>query len=543
MTDKDIMIEHIPAEKFEFAQLGSEIHDTKLQTKSRGYLADAMIRFKRNQSSVIAAWIIGFLILFAILSPIISPYDIKEMDNTYVNFAPYIESVAKKNIGILDGSRTLDFRSEAQMLALHAIGQETGLDPVISYDSVEETKTERIRGKDVEVTYTTYTNVKYNMYYNVGVVVRNVSYDEFMKIREFQKISGLQVVYPTMEKADIYVKMDKATAKTMTDNPNLWYQVSDSKCTPILDKDGNLIPAYSTDKSLEVDAEHEAYRYGLDEMRIAGDDGSYIYSIAKSGSVSIRVCYYNYYQYLQWAKAGSNGNYHPPMYIFGTNNMGQDLFCAIGVGARFSMVFAVIVSAINLTIGAFYGAAQGYYGGAVDLILDRITDILSEVPFIVVTTLFQLHLARKIGSVPSFLFAFVLTGWIGMAALTRKQFYRFKSQEHILAARTLGAKDGRLMFKHIFPNALGTIVTSCALVIPGVIGSETSLTYLGIVNLSEFAGTSIGTLMQQGQLAMTTAPHAMLFPALFFSLLMISCNLFGNGLRDAFNPTTKGVDG
>ena len=202
----------------------------------------------------------------------------------------------------------------------------------------------------------------------------------------------------------------------------------------------------------------------------------------------------------------------------------------------------MIVSAINLTIGAIYGAIQGYYGGAIDMTMDRICDVLSGVPFIVVATLFQLHLAQKVGTIPSFLFAFVLTGWIGMASLTRKQFYRFKGQEYVLAARTLGASDRRLMFKHIFPNSLGTIITSSVLVIPGVINSETSLTYLGIVNLSEFAGTSIGELMTQGQAAMTTSPHAMLFPALFISLLLISFNLFGNGLRDAFNPSTRGTE-
>ena len=98
------------------------------------------------------------------------------------------------------------------------------------------------------------------------------------------------------------------------------------------------------------------------------------------------------------------------------------------------------------------------------------------------------------------------------------------------------------MFKHIFPNSLGTIITSCALVIPSTISSETTLTYLGIVNLSDLVGTSLGTLMSQGQTAMTTSPHAMFFPALFFSLLLISFNLFGNGLRDAFNPSTRGVE-
>ena len=129
-----------------------------------------------------------------------------------------------------------------------------------------------------------------------------------------------------------------------------------------------------------------------------------------------------------------------------------------------------------------------------------------------------------------------------MAALTRKQFYRFKNSEYVMAARTLGASDRRIMFKHILPNSLGTMVTSCALVIPGVISSETNLTYLKIIDLSKFVGTSIGELMASGQQAMSSAPHAMFFPAMFLSLLLISFNLFGNGLRDAFNPSTRGVD-
>ena len=129
-----------------------------------------------------------------------------------------------------------------------------------------------------------------------------------------------------------------------------------------------------------------------------------------------------------------------------------------------------------------------------------------------------------------------------MAGRVRMQFYRFKNQEYVLAARTLGASDFRIMFKHIFPNSMGTIITGSVLVIPGVIFSETSLSYLGIINLNSTQMTSIGAMLSQGQGCMTDAPHVVLFPALFIALLMISFNLFGNGLRDAFNPSTRGVD-
>ena len=143
---------------------------------------------------------------------------------------------------------------------------------------------------------------------------------------------------------------------------------------------------------------------------------------------------------------------------------------------------------------------------------------------------------------PSLLFAFVLTGWIGTSRRVRTQFYRFKGQEYVLAARTLGASDARLMFRHIFPNTLGTIITSSVLVIPSVIFSESMLTYLGIVNLSGSSMTSIGAMLSDGQAVLAAYPHVIFFPAIVISLLMISFNLFGNGLRDAFNPSLRGVD-
>ena len=202
----------------------------------------------------------------------------------------------------------------------------------------------------------------------------------------------------------------------------------------------------------------------------------------------------------------------------------------------------ISVSVINFIIGAMYGAVEGYYGGVVDLVLERVSDILNGVPFIVVATLFQIHLAAKAGPLPSLLFAYILTGWIGTAYRVRTQFYRFKNQEYVMAARTLGARDRRIIWKHIFPNTLGTLITSSALVIPGTIMSESMLSYLGIVQLGGTSGTSLGTLLADAEAIWINYPHLMLYPALIISLLMICFNLFGNGLRDAFNPALRGVE-
>ena len=504
--------DHIPQEKFKFVQLDARLHDKKIDTKFRSFFQDAMLRFSKNKSSVVAAYILLFLILFAIIAPLISPYEISNKDKLYTNCPAYIPAIAEMNLGILDGGKVYTSQSETSMNYWRGIAEETGHDPLIK---IVDTITTQVKYRGKMVDRYTYT-IECNRYFELGCVYRTFSYAEFENIQNWQNETGIQVIYPYVETKDIL---------DIVDNPNLWYKVSDAKGTADLDKDGNFIPVYSTRKEIEGAP--------YNSLRIEGDDGSYIYSIAKSGAVNCRVSYYDYYQYLNGLE---------PTYVFGTTSMGQDLFSAIGVGARFSLIFAVIVSAINLSIGAVYGAIQGYYGGMVDMIMDRISDILSGVPFVVVTTLFQLHLAQHVPVVVAFLFAFVLTGWIGMSALTRKQFYRFKSLEFVMAARTLGASDNRLMFKHIFPNAIGTIITSCALVIPGVINSETSMTYLGIVNLSDVFGTTIGTLLSQGNAAVTTAPHAMLWPSIFISLLMISFNLFGNGLRDAFNPSMRGVE-
>lgn len=297
--------EHIPQEKFEFAQLDEKIHDKKLETKTRGYFADAMLRFKKNKSSVVAAYIILFLVLFTIIAPLVSPYTIKDKDKVYVNTPPYIKAIADLNIGLFDGAVTHASQNEAQYNYWRGIGVETGYEPLIKVLETTST-TSKYRGQD-RVSYS--YKLQTNKYYETGVVYRVFSYEEFEKIQAWQNETGIQVIYPYVEPSAI---------SDITDNPNIWYQV-DSRGNAVLDKDGNFVPVYSTNSQIEGAP--------YNSIRIEGDDGSYIYSVRKSGAVQCRVCYYNYYTYV---------NGHEPMYVFGTNSMGQDLFSAIGIGSRFS---------------------------------------------------------------------------------------------------------------------------------------------------------------------------------------------------------------
>lgn len=225
-----------------------------------------------------------------------------------------------------------------------------------------------------------------------------------------------------------------------------------------------------------------------------------------------------------------------PKYLFGTNEQGLDTVKLAFTGLQKSLVFAVCIAAICFAVGLVWGAVSGYFGGNLDLFLERFKDILGGVPTVVIVTLFRLHLGEDLWV---FALALCITGWMGTASRTRTQFYRFKGREYVLASRTLGASDKRLIFRHILPNSLGTIVTSSVLMIPGLIFTEATLSYLG---LGLQGSDSFGTILSENQGKLQDYPALILFPAVIISLLMISFNLFGNGLRDALNPSLKGSD-
>ena len=499
---------NIPKSEFAFVNRSGDIHDKKFETKPIGYFKDVWLRFYRNKSSVVAAIIILMLVLYAIFVPMFceTNYSRSLTDTMYLNYAKLPPKVPWLGV---NGTSKVTLNT-ANYLTYRAMGLETGMDPILEVyreDYEDPTASKKTRFYDVKV----------DDYYKMGMTYLTLTPQQYEDLQAWQDKTGIQVIFPAV------------TDSKQTD-ANIWYK-ADRKGTPKLDKEGNFQPMYRT-----TTPDDESYH----SLRIASDtdpENPYAYArvtgTANTRSYIVRVSKYNFFQYRYGFE---------PSFIFGTNAKGQDIFTRLAAGARFSFLLAICISAINLFIGAVYGAIEGYYGGAIDMVMERISDVIGNVPFMVTATLFQLHLANKVGVVPALLFAFVLTGWIGVAAKVRMQFYRFKGQEYILAARTLGAGDMRLMFKHIFPNSLGTLITSSVLVIPGVIFTESSLTYLGIINLESSTMTSVGSMLANGKAYLSTDPYIIMFPALFISLLEVSFNLFGNGLRDAFNPSLRGVE-
>lgn len=220
---------------------------------------------------------------------------------------------------------------------------------------------------------------------------------------------------------------------------------------------------------------------------------------------------------------------------FGTDSIGRDIWTRLWRGTRVSLFIGIMSVLINLVIGVIYGAISGYFGGWTDMIMQRIIEILTGIPQLVVIILLIMYMGA--GVVP-FIVAMVMTGWTGMSRMIRAQFYRYKGMEYVLASRTMGAKDRTLIFRHILPNAIGPTVTQATLAIPGAIFAESQLSYLGLG--LQAPEPSIGVLLSEGQKVLLNYPHLIFFPAVIISILMLAFNLFGNGLRDAFDPTLRG---
>ncbi|MFC4078049.1 oligopeptide ABC transporter permease [Salinithrix halophila] len=219
---------------------------------------------------------------------------------------------------------------------------------------------------------------------------------------------------------------------------------------------------------------------------------------------------------------------------FGTDELGRDLWTRTWEGTRISLYIAFLAALIDLVIGVAYGSVSAYYGGRVDNIMQRIIEVLTGVPNLIVVILLILILKPGIVSIT---LAMVITGWIGMARIVRGQILKLKNQEFIMASRALGAKDHRLIWKHLIPNTSGPIIITTMFTIPSAIFTEAFLSFIGLGLQPPIA--SLGTLVNDGYKILRIYPHMMIVSSLVISIIMVSFNLLGDGLRDALDPKLK----
>ncbi len=216
---------------------------------------------------------------------------------------------------------------------------------------------------------------------------------------------------------------------------------------------------------------------------------------------------------------------------FGTDELGRDLFTRVCRGGRTSLFIAIIGALIDMSIGLIYGGISAYAGGKVDTLMMRIIEILSSIPYLIVTVLVSLIFGKGLFSI---IVAMSITGWCFTARLVRGQILQIKNQDFVLAAQALGTSSFKIILKHLLPNTISVMIIALTFNIPSFIFGEAFLSYIGLG--IQPPHTSWGVLASEAQKTMLFYPYQLLFPALFISLTILSLQIVGDALRDAMDP-------
>ncbi|WP_297522057.1 ABC transporter permease [uncultured Clostridium sp.] len=239
---------------------------------------------------------------------------------------------------------------------------------------------------------------------------------------------------------------------------------------------------------------------------------------------------------LELANQAPNG-----VHFFGTDHLGRDILVRVMYGARYSLMIGISAAVINIIIGVIYGGISGFIGGKVDNFMMRIVDVLYSIPLTIYVIIFMAVFStpgEDNGSgIGTIILALCISYWINMARIVRGEVLQLKQQEFVLAAKALGASKARILFRHLIPNCVGSIIVTMTLLIPQAIFTEAFLAFIGLGINPPLA--SLGTLANEAQKVISIYPYQLLFPALMICMIILAFNLFGDGLTEALDPKNR----
>lgn len=259
----------------------------------------------------------------------------------------------------------------------------------------------------------------------------------------------------------------------------------------------------------------------------------------------------NSYRQAAWVQTANPARSGDSRFLLGSDSLGRDVLSRTLYGARVSMVVGIIPTLIILTVGVAVGLYSGYKGGLIDMVIMRIGDVIFAFPgllffIIVMAALRDTWIGKLLNGMLLLFMSLSIVGWVGLARLVRGQALSLREKEFVEAARSIGARDFRIMYQHLLPNALGPIIVSVAFGVPNLIIVEAVLGFLGIglrpaTNPDAVFITSWGVMLQEGQQAIYAQPWLLLAPAICVALIVLSFNFLGDGLRDALDPRMRGT--